>query len=277
VIIAGDVKNMDDKLISILDGYVKNGGKLLATAFTSTSDEFGKPLNSIRLQCLGVNASYELFRQARSTYLKVSQDDKAAFGKDALKDFSIMMMYSDLLQCKPSGNAKGLLRLVPSTRFGPPEKSYYTADDITSIPGLIFNNYEKGKTVFIPWEIGRQYQLKGNYAQRQLFVASLKNLLEVKSDLETNAPALVEMSHQVNRSGAFEWIGLINHSGQIGGSLREPVMISNTSVRFKPAHVVKAVTLLRSGKTVNFKQTGGWLEVLVPQLTDFEMIVCTYR
>jgi len=276
-VILGNVNSMDNNLVAALDEYVKNGGKILATGFTSTSDELGKPLNSIRLQSLGAMPSYEIFHQSKSTYLKVSDTDKAAFGKDAFKDFTLMMMYSDFLKCTPKDNAQSFLKLVPSTRFGPPEKSYYTSENITNIPGVITNVYGKGKTVFIPWQIGSQYQFKGNYAQRELFVSSLKNLLKIEFDLTTDASPLIEMTRQVNRNGAFEWIGMINHSGQIGGSMREPVNIHNTNIRFKTLRPVKEIKLMRAGTGVSFKQTNGWIELTVPQINDFEMVVCTYR
>jgi hypothetical protein len=186
-------------------------------------------------------------------------------------------MYSDFLKVKPRGiSAKGLLKLVPETRFGPPEKAYYTEENITDYPGLITAAYGKGKSVFIPWKLGTQYEFKGNYAQRILFLAGLRNLLRVENTIETNASPLIEMSHLANRNGAFEWIGMINHSGQIGASFREPVAIYNTTVRFKPIKPVKAVSLLRSGRPSNFKVNNGWLELTVPEVKDFEMIVCTY-
>lgn len=276
-VILGNVSSMDNNVVAALDEYVKNGGKILATGFTSTSDELGKPLNSIRLHSLGVMPSFEVFHQSKSTYLKVSDNDKTVLGKDNFKDFTLMMMYSDFLKCTPTGSAQSFLKLVPSTRFGPPEKSYYTSENITNIPGVITNVFGKGKTVFIPWQIGSQYQFKGNYAQRELFVSSLKNLLKIKYDLTTDASPLIEMTRQVNRNGAFEWIGMINHSGQIGGSMREPVNIHNTNIRFKPLHPVKEIKLMRAGTVVSFKQTNDWVELTVPQLYDFEMVVCTYR
>jgi hypothetical protein len=275
-LILGDVTNMDDRLVSVIDQYVQNGGKLIATGFSSTKDLSGKPLDKIRLQSLGVMPEYELFKQARSTYLKVTPADKAALGQNDFKDFSLMMMYSDFLKVKPQSSAAGFLKLVPETRFGPPEKAYYTEENITDYPGLITTSFGKGKSVFIPWKLGTQYEFKGNYAQRILFLSALRNLLKVENTIETDASPLIEMSHLANRNGAFEWIGMINHSGQIGSSFREPVTITNTTVRFKPAKPVKAVNLLRSGKPVNFKVNNGWLELTVPEVKDFEMIVCTY-
>jgi hypothetical protein len=277
VLILGDVTNMDDRLVSLIDRYVEDGGKVMATGFVSTKDAYGKPLEKIRLQSLGVMPGYELFKQARSTYLKVSTDDKTHLGEKDFKDFSLIMMYSDFLKVKARPTTgKGFLKLVPETRFGPPEKAYYTAENITDYPGLIAADYGKGKSVFIPWKLGTQYEFKGNYAQRILFLAGLKNLLGFQNTIETDASPLIEMTHLANRNGAFEWIGMINHSGQIGASFREPVTIYSTKVRFKPMKPVKAVSFLRSGRPANFKVNNDWVEFTVPEVKDFEMIVCSY-
>ena len=105
----------------------------------------------------------------------------------------------------------------------------------------------------------------------------MKNLLKIDNQLETNASPLIEMTHLVNRNGVFEWIGMINHSGQIGDSFREPVTIINTTIRFKPEKPVKNISLIRSGKALKFKQNKGWVKLVVPQVHDFEMVLCLYQ
>jgi hypothetical protein len=188
-----------------------------------------------------------------------------------------MMLYSDFMKCRPVENAKGYMRFLPSTRFGPPEKAYYTKTEITNYPGLIANSYGKGKSVFIPWELGAQYRFKGHYMHRELFVAALDHLLNVDRTIITNASPLIEISHLANRNGAFEWLGLINHSGQIGASLREPVVIHNTTIRFKPVKPIKEIRLLRAGSSLDFKQADGWVECTISQISDFEMVLCLYK
>jgi len=69
---------------------------------------------------------------------------------------------------------------------------------------------------------------------------------------------------------------MINHSGQIGSSLLQPVTIQNTTIRFKPSKPVTEVRLMRLGKKINFKQANGWVTCVVPQLADFEMILYLY-
>jgi hypothetical protein len=100
----------------------------------------------------------------------------------------------------------------------------------------------------------------------------------VESAIETNASPVIEMTHLANLNGAFEWIGMINHSGFLGTSVREPVTIHNTTIRLKPLNPVKEVRLMRSGLNLKFKQqSNGWIECVVPQIDDFEMLLCLYK
>ncbi|HTF27769.1 MAG TPA: hypothetical protein VK625_02935, partial [Flavitalea sp.] len=252
-LILGDVTEMDPEFISLIDDYVKNGGRILATGSTSTRDGMGTPTNRIGLKSLGVVPEYKVFRQAKSTYLKITPEDKTALGKKEFEDLDLMMMYADLLECKPTGKAKGYLKLLPATRFGPPEKAYYAETEITDIPGMISNDFGKGKSVFIPWPIGSQYNFKGHYAHKTLFISALRQLLKVDGSLVTDASPLIEITRLANRNGAFEWIGMLNHSGQLGASLLAPVAIHNTMVRFKPLKPVKKIMLMRAGTSVSFK------------------------
>lgn len=278
ILILPDLENMDDRLLSVLDNFVRNGGQILATGATSTRDGSGKSMNSIRLQSLGVKPSFKIHPRAKSTYLKVSPADKKQLGEDLFSDFSLMMMYSDFLECTPEGpSASTLFKLVPETMFGPPEKAYYTPENVTDIPGVIVNHYGKGESVFIPWRLGSQYESKGNYMHRALFVGALRNILREDRTLVTDASPLLEVSRMANRNGAFEWIGMINHSGQIGGSYLEPIPVNDISVRFKSAKPVREIWLMRAGKKIKFTEGNGWVDCVVPQVVDFEMLVALYR
>jgi hypothetical protein len=277
VVIIGDLSNMEDGQVQIIDEYVSNGGKLLTTGITSVNDALGGIRNELGLKSLGVPGKFIILPQEESTYLKVSEADKEAIGKEEFREFDLMMMYSRFINCQPVDGAQGYFRLVPHTMFGPPEKIYYTKENITDIPGMIVNSHGKGKSVFIPWQLGAQYNFKGNYAHRALFMASLRNLLDFETSIETDASPLIEMTHMVSRNGAFEWIGMINHSGQLGSSFRDPVPIFNTRIRFRPAKPVRQISLMRTGKQITFTQEDGWVECIVPEVRDFEMVLYTYN
>jgi hypothetical protein len=275
-LILGDITNMSFDLINRIDEYVHNGGKVLTTGFTSTKDEFGEPLNALRLKSLGVNPTYDVFMREKSSYLKISDKDKQGLGANEFKEFTLMMMYSDFMKCQLEEKGIGYMRFLPDTKFGPPEKAYYTDEEISDFPGLIYNSYGKGRSVFIPWKLGAQYRHKGHYMHRRLFASALHNLLKIEQTLQTNASPLIEMTHLVNRNGAFEWIGMINHSGQIGGSYRESVSVYDTQISFKPQRPVRKIFLLNAGLSVKFEQKGENVECILPQINDFEMLLCLY-
>jgi hypothetical protein len=277
LLILSNVTDMSEHLVNLIDNYVKQGGKLLVTGFPIREASSEEMIGKIGLQSLGVMPGYELFSGPRSTYLKVSEEDRLLLGEDAFEDFDVIMMNSEFLKCRTLENAETYLRLVPNTMHGPPEKCYFTEEDVTEFPGMISNDFGAGRTVFIPWLIGRQYEWKGNNGQRALFMAALENLLKVEGSIKTDASPLIEMTHMRNRNGAFEWIGMINHSGQTGDAFRDPVPVHNINIRFKSLKPLKKVYLPRSGKELAFRQRDGWIDCVVPEVNDFEMVVCLYK
>ncbi|HUX96571.1 MAG TPA: alpha-amylase family protein [Bacteroidales bacterium] len=277
-IILDDIRNMSDEMITMIDNYVRDGGKIFVTGATSVNDAVVISENRIRLKSLGVEAEFELFPKAQATYLKVSEKDKENLGTEEFKDFSLMMMNSDFLKCTVREDGRGYLRLLPSNMYGPAEKTYYKESDITDFPGVIEYSYGKGKTVFVPWQLGSEYNIKGNYAQRALFSASLNKLLGISHSLKTDASPLIEMTHLANLNKAFEWVGMVNHSGFLGNSVREPVPVHNTTVRIIPQKSVKEVRLLRSGLIIKHKNLkDGSIECVVPEIRDFEMLLILYK
>jgi hypothetical protein len=40
---------------------------------------------------------------------------------------------------------------------------------------------------------------------------------------------------------------------------------------------VKEIKLMRSGKTITFTQSKGWIECTVPAINDFELMLCIYE
>jgi hypothetical protein len=281
-VILGDIRNMSDQLLGEIDAYVANGGKLLATGFSSVQtaggdDGLANANNRIRLESLGVTPEYELFPQAHSTYLTITPADRGRYGEQELADFDLMMVYGDFMQLGTRGNARGSMRMVPNTMYGPPEKNYFLEHEITEYPGVVYNQYGSGVSVCVPWGLGAQYNAKGHHAHRAFFAGIMRNALRANSLVTTDASQLIEISHLRNRGGAFEWVGLLNHTGQIGPALGAPVPIYNTTVRLRTAGVPREVILPRSGQNVRVDRDGsGWIEVEVPRVEDFEMIVCLY-
>ncbi len=255
---------------------MKGGGKLLITGATSTLDEDGTPLNRFRLSCAGIGQEYTTLKAAKGTYLRIFPKDKTEFSDPGFTDIDIVYLWGDLLNVRPARDSDRMLGYIPPAMFGPPEKCYYK--EVTEIPGLIRNNYGNGSTVYFPFEIGRHYNQTRQHAHKLLVIGAIKDLLNYDQDLVTNAPSLVEISRQMANNGRFEWIGLVNHSGQIGLNFTQPVPIQNIELSFVQNRKIKEIRLLRSGDVVpTVAKSGGRRTVTVPELMLFEVVVIEYE
>lgn len=274
LVVLNNVGNMNDRLAGAITDYVKKGGKLLVLGST-LANAVRAETNAFDLGMLGVSSVVETFPKTQATYLKVLAADQPLLGQS--DTFSLTMMNAPFLKCELTPQARGYLRLLPTNLYGPAEVTWYEEEQITKFPGLIYNEFGAGKTVFIPWNIGGEYEQRGNYAHRSLLLSAIKNLLSVESTIETDISPAVEMTRLSNRNGQFEWIGMINHSGFLGNSVREPVAVTNTNIRFRPLKPVKQIRLVNAETDLAFNEVNGWIECTIPRIDDFEMLLCLYQ
>lgn len=176
LIILPEISTLSDAQCQILDRYVENGGKILATGFTSVSDELGNPKNRIRLKCLGVHPNYETFEKKEGTYFLIFEKDKAKLGNETFKTLDLVYAWEKGLLCKPVESATSHLGFIPPAMIGPPEKCYY--EEVTNKPGIIHHAYGKGEAAFITFRLGTLYHLKRQWGHASLFMAPLEELWE---------------------------------------------------------------------------------------------------
>jgi len=307
LVVLPDVRNLSEALCSRLDAYVANGGKILMTGMTSTRDAQGNPRGALGLKAAGVREKYKMRAHKRGTYLRIGAEDKKRLacpefsavlrtpygGHLTLDALDLVYLDSDFLECEPVGNTEGLLRFIPVGMYGPPEKCYYT--EVTDIPGLFHSRFGKGSCAFFPWHIGRHYQKRSNHGHSLLVTAAIDGLLGLERSVIIDASPLVEVSRQVSIDGGFEWVGLVNHSGQNGTAFHKPIPISGIRVRLKARRGVRRVRLLRdpslpvsawpshdgrepkAGEYLKFSVVkDGWVECVVPRLERFEIVLFEY-
>jgi hypothetical protein len=274
VVILPDVTNLSDMQCELLDDFVEGGGKLLATGLPSIKDEIGNPMDRIRLKSLGVKAEYEAYEKEQGRYYRIFEKDKQRLNSDVLKDIDLVYAWEQGMLCELENGAEGLLGHIPPAMIGPPEKCYYT--EVTERPGLIYNEYGKGKTVLIPFKLGTLYHRVRQYGHAELVMKSLTELLGYEESMTTNATPMVEISRQISRDGSFEWYGLMNHTGQLGNGFFAPVPIYNIKIDFKSESPVKSVKSLQSGEKLSFKAEGKNVKVTVPELKELDIILVEY-
>jgi hypothetical protein len=275
VIVLPEVTSLSDAQCQKLDKYVANGGKLLVTGFTSTKDEIGNPLNKIRLNSLGVEPEYKLFNKEQGTFFRIFEKDKKRLGDTIFNQFDLVYAWEQGLLCKTKPGAESMLGFIPPAMIGPPEKTYYT--EVTEIPGLIFNSTGKGKSAFIPFRIGSLYHNTRHYGHGAIVMAALNNLLEYKTEIKTSASPLIEIARQKSTTGKFEYYGLLNNSGQLGNAFHEPLPVRNIEFKFQPEKKIRSVKKMTDGKKLRWNtNTEGWVEVVLPELQSFDVILVEY-
>ena len=271
VLILPDVSRLSDEQCKRLDHYVEAGGKLLLTGAPSTKDETGNPLSRIRLVSPGVEPGYESFDKVQGTYFRISPDDKLRLKSDILNELDLVYAWEKGLLCQTTAGAESLLGFIPPAMIGPPEKCYYTEE--TDIPGLIYNAYGKGKTVFFPFGIASLYHHTRHYGHAELVISALENLLEYETDIQADVSPLIEISRQISPAGDFEWYGLLNHSGQMGNGFQEPLPIRDVSFKFQSDRQLTSIRSLQTGMDLPFEKKGKWVELRLPELGSYDVLL----
>lgn len=275
LVILPEISRLSDADCERLDKYVEHGGKLLATGFISTRDESGNPLNRVRLKSLGVKPDYRTYGKEQGTYYRIFEKDKVRLDNELLRGLDLVYAWEEGMLCEITGDAKGYLGYIPPAMIGPPEKCYYT--EVTEIPGLISNQYGKGKTAYFSFRIGSLFHHKRHYGHAALVMSSLQKLLDYQQDFQTNASPLIEISRQKSNTGSFEWFGLLNHSGQLGNAFHPPLPVVGLQISFFPAKPVKSVKVLQSGNELEYGILhDGRFQVILPVLNFYDIILIEY-
>ena len=275
VIILPDISRLSDAQCKQLDQYVEAGGKLLVTGFTSSRDEFGNPLEKLRLNSLGALSEYKTFEKVQGTYFRIFEDDKRRLNNKVYDNLDLVYAWEEGLLCETKENASNYLGYIPPAMIGPPEKCYYT--EVTDIPGLIHQKFGKGQTAFLTFKIGSLYHHKRHYGHAALVMSALNTLLEFKPDLQVGSTPLVEVSRQIGAKKDFEWYGLLNHTGQLGNGYYKPVPISDVSLTFRPRRQVRSITSLKSEQKIDFAYNGDRIEVILPEIGAYDILLVEYQ
>ena len=262
-IIVPNSRRINEPGARALDQYVKDGGNLLLSGRMPEG-----------MECFGETHLKKTWPQRHSMYLRITPDDKAALKVDGLKDFDLTHLRGEFYEYETSGETH--LKLIHDVMYGPPEKCYYKG--VSDIPGLLLNTYGKGKAALLPFELGRMYREWGNQSHALVAMGTLDHLLQTERRLAVETSALVEITHRKDPQGSFEWISFYNHSGHLENSYHPPVPIRDIRVDFKPQRPVAGIRTLAGSAALSYtSKPDGRIEMTLPELNDFEVILIQYK
>ncbi|MFC1652996.1 hypothetical protein ACFL3F_04685, partial [Planctomycetota bacterium] len=266
VVIIPDAGSLDDNLCKAIDKYVESGGKVL----------FSKKI-PLGLQCLGENKLTETRAQEQGAYVRIRPEDHQRLQRPMLEKLDLVFLAGQFHVYELGQGVEGLLRLIPQDMFGPPEKCYYRV--VSEAPALLYNKFGKGAAACFTFDIGTHYQMQCHQGHANLVLGVLENLLEGKRRLQVKTNPLVEVTHRVDANGAFEWVGLYNHSGHNLNAFHAPVPISDVEIQLLPNKKVKRARLLKHDQELRIAPSDQdkTISVIVPRLKHYDMVLFEYE
>ncbi|HZG86718.1 alpha-amylase family protein [Paenibacillus sp.] len=271
-VVLPDVRAMSPEAVSALDNYVRSGGKLLATGFSSTCDRKGNPLDRFQLESLGVAGIQARRPRSQGDYFAFLPGDKERL--NGFESVDVVYLSGEMLCCEPKATSTAYLGLIDQCMFGPPEKCYYT--EVSSVPGVIRQGFGKGGTVAIPWGVGAHYERLSNHGHSLLVASALRDLLQLESSIEVEASPLLEVSAHRGRDGTRDLVHVVNHSGQLGTAFHAPLPVRNVACTFAAARKPTGVRALRSAADLPFTWSDDRVSFTIPEVRLFETVVIRY-
>jgi len=231
VLVLPNAACVSDAQAQMFDAYVRRGGVLIATHETGLYDLDGGPRPDVALRCLG--RTFIKRRVMQAAYLLVG--DKALLGPDLdgtdLFGLGLEHPYGGFGPLAPqyvdvdvpgaegefvfteraNGGTDQITDLVltHAVTNNVPEFAYWRGK--TDTPGLILNQYGRGRAFYLPWQVSRQYHLYGLPTYGRLLVRLAELALGGRA-LVSDAPRAVEIV-QGRRSDGARVLHLINSSG----------------------------------------------------------------
>jgi hypothetical protein len=266
-VVLPDARCLADGAVAALDGYVGDGGRLLATGGSATRDEHGNPRDGIALRCLGLGRVVAEEARNRGLYYRISPEDKQRLSGFA--DLDLLHLDTPFWLVEPAPGTAGLLSRVGPAMFGPPEKCYWTAEP--GDPGVLVA--ASGRAAYLPWLPGAAYAKFAHPGFATLIGSVLRDRLGFVPRLVTGAPACVELALHERGDGGWRWLGLVNHPAQLGTAHHAPLPVRDLAFELADGGAVSSIRSLRLGTEMAPSVSGDRVSFVLPELRDFDVIV----
>lgn len=267
VIVIPNAANLSDRECKLLDEYVRSGGRLLATYETGMYDERGLLREQFPLKSLGVTRVEWVENDVRSAYIRIDESQFPGFEKTRL-----VILDEGYVYVEAQEEAKPRFRLVPPSRYGPPELCYPL--ETSGRPGAIEYVFGDGKAIFLPWPVDKLYYRHGLEDHRKLIANLITELSPEARILETNAPPQVEIT--VYRQETNYQLRLVNYTGHQQTAYHPPVAVHGITVSFNLPDKPKEVKALVTGSEVPYEYADGQLSLSLPPLEYYELVVASW-
>ena len=277
-LILPNIAALDEGQCAHLRRFVENGGGLVATFETSLYDEWGVRRPDFGLGDLfGACFAGRVEGPMQNSYLRIEKDSSSGLCHPVLKDLEdagriingVYRVDATPLQKLPSVP----LTLIPSYPDLPMEKVYPRVPR-TEVPGVFLQEKGRGRVVYFPWDIDRTFW--------EVLCVDHGRLLRNAVDWASNedrpvtvaGPGVLDVTVWKQQSSMTVHLVNLTNPMMMKGPFREfiPVGEQRVRVRLPAGKTASKVQLLVSGQKPGSRETGGYLEVLVPSILAHEVV-----
>ncbi len=262
-IVLPNVAALSDEEAEALDAYVRAGGGLVATFESGLYDAQGNGRAGFALQCLGGLRVLARRENMRSAYLRVT--DRADLPGFDLTD--TVVVDRAFLYVGPGPGQSPSMRLIPPSRYGPPEKTYWDVE--TDFPGIVHGGYGSGRVAYFPWQLDALFHDLSLPEHKRLLAAAVERVSRGGRQLTGGLPPQVEAVVAEQPAQGRVLVHLINYSGHQDRSFFPPCEFRDLTLRLGERKVRRARSAMLNADlpvaadgTVTLP-TLGWMDVLV--------------
>ena len=263
---------LSDVQAAAIAAFVRDGGGLLASFEAGGYDESGEPrADSAFREVLGIECVERAMVPAGyEEYLKVREADHPAL--DAFGEEELLPRPVYALEVAARSD-----RETPLIFMNPINGHYKPLCGESKYPALIAGRYGKGKVIYFPHLVGKDYgELKGRMHEK-LIADSVRAVLPGAPWIKVDAPPTVEVELWTQENGKRLLIHLVNNTGDMQRPMSQimPVGPIRVTLRSGPNFYVYRLSDKES-LTCEIKSMEV-TTVVLPELEVYEVIVCEWE
>jgi Hypothetical glycosyl hydrolase 6/Beta-galactosidase trimerisation domain len=268
IIVLPNVLMMADDEVTALREYVRQGGRLYASKYTSLILIDGHRLRDFMLaEVFGV--SYQGETKEKFTYIAPVQDEDKLFASYTRKHPAGMWGTQLIIQAHPKAKILGE-QVLPYTDPADPVHFASIHNNppgiYTGRPAIVANSFGQGKTLYVTVNI------ENTDPHRAVFISLLRQLMQSFS-IEALAPKSVEITLFHQAESCRYIINLVNFQKELPN-----IPVDNIEVRIR-LDGKKPIQLLRlpEGQPVEYVVRSGYACFTAPRLHTFAMYALEYE
>lgn len=258
-----NVAAMSDEEAAALDEYVAGGGGIVMTYESGLFNADANKRNGFALQAMAGTRVEARREDMRSAYLRITSPDDLP--DTELTKF--IMVDGSFLYTDAGDGAESSLKLIPPSRVGPPEVTYW--DYETDHPGRITRKHGAGKVIYFPWQVDALFFGLSLPEHSQLIASAVEEVSSGGRQVSGDIPPQVEVVLAEQHGGGRTLVHLINYSGHQDRSFHPAIELRDIAIKINDRQITRCTSTV-TGAVLETRDDGafvlpslGWMDVLV--------------